>query len=475
VSAVSRVAIVGSDAVAMLAALALHKAFRHRALEVTVIGAIRVAPGGACWTLPSLRGLHALIGIGEADLLRATNATYKLGTEFTGFQGEGSRYIHAHGDIGNDIGAAPFWKFLVQERLAGKPGNPEDYSIAAAAAKGGRFARPMGDDSALTSSFTYGFHLDEAAYARFLLDAARGAGVTVLDDTVAAEERDERGRVRTLVLAAGPRIDTDFVIHTSRAADADGDRHDWSAWLPCDRRSRARAAADASPPPVTKIAAEAAGWNWRVPLADATATGRVWSSTFGGDDPDAVKIRNGRRRRFWTGNTLYLGEAAMQLEPLIGGGLHFAQLGIANLVELFPFDSASDVESEEYDRIVGEHADALRDFTIAHYRAGKPRRGAFWDATRAAELPDTLAHKLDLYRANGRIDLRDHESFEELDWAWLLLGAGDLPRALELQITMHLRSVAAGVVAPLAQKIQWLAASMPRHIDYVKGMKAPRP
>ena len=59
--------------------------------------------------------------------------------------------------------------------------------------------------------------------------------------------------------------------------------------------------------------------------------------------------------------------------------------------------------------------------------------GDFWAATRAAAPPASLAHKLDLFAASGRIKLLDHETFEEIDWAWLLIGSGCVPAALELQ------------------------------------------
>ena len=44
--------------------------------------------------------------------------------------------------------------------------------------------------------------------------------------------------------------------------------------------------------------------------------------------------------------------------------------------------------------------------------------------TRRALAADAWRDKLDLFGANGRINLLDLESFEEVDWAWLLLGAG---------------------------------------------------
>lgn len=474
----SRIAIVGGDAVAWIAALALDKAFRHRQLEVTVVEtAGGDDPRGVRWTLPSQRGIHRMIGIDETELLRATGATYRLGTEHDGFQGEGSRYLHAHGAIGDDIGAAPFYKLLIRERLAGRRGNPEDYSLAAVAAKLGRFAKPMGDDKSLTSRFTYGYHLDDRAYAAHLRAVAQRGGIAVVPGPVAGADRAEGGRVQALRLADDRRIAADLFVHTADDPAA-ADREDWSAWLPCDRIAPSPLPADANSRPLTRISAQSSGWSWTAPLAAATAAGRVWSSSFERDESratqPAIAFRNGRRRRFWEGNVVRVGAAAMQLEPLAGADLHFAQLGIVNLIELFPFDASSAFESVEYDRVMTEHADALRDFTIAHYRAGKPRDGEFWRETRRAPLPDTLANKLDLFAANGRMDLRDHETFEETDWAWVLLGAGALPRSLELQIASRLEAVAPDHAAALGTQIQWLTSSMPRHLDYLQKQLAPR-
>jgi tryptophan halogenase len=490
VSSVNRVVIIGADAVAWLAAISLFHAFRHRGLDVVVVDTAAGEAHGVRWTLPSQRGMHALTGVQEPDFLRRTGATYKLASEHIGWQGDGSRFLHAHGEIGTAIGAAPFYKFLLREAIAGRRGNPEDYSLAAAAAKLGRFARPMGDAAALTSSFTYGFHLDEASYVEYLREHAMRVGVRRIEGAITGMDVAEDGQVRSLRLASGDSVAGDFFVDCVNASDAasswrpEFERDDWSAWLPCDRMAFGMAPPLTNPPPVTQTTAGAAGWTWRVPLANATAVGHVYCSAFI-DDAAALaqleavapaardlrvvaRFRNGRRRRFWEHNRVALGAAAIELEPLAGANLHFAQLGIATLIELFPFETHSAVEGVEYNRIMAEHADALRDFTIAHYRAGRARPGEFWSATRSAQLPESLAHKLDLFSANGRIDVRDHESFEEIDWIWLLLGSGEVPRALELQIAGLLEAVTAEQMVPLHTHIERLAASMPRHIEYVQ-------
>jgi tryptophan 7-halogenase len=239
---------------------------------------------------------------------------------------------------------------------------------------------------------------------------------------------------------------------------------------------------------VTKTAADKAGWLWRAPLADRSMAGLVYSSAHLDDDaaratlaafepglrgePVLSRFSSGRRRDFWVRNCVALGEAAVELEPLAGAGLHVALLGLATLIELFPLNRESRIEAPEFNRVMGENADALRDFTIAHYRAGRAPRGDqdgnFWTAVRAAEPPVSLAHKLDLFAASGRITLRDNETFEEVDWAWLLLGAACLPAALELQIRQRVAKLKPDDISVLRARVQQVAASMPPHAEFVR-------
>jgi tryptophan halogenase len=125
------------------------------------------------------------------------------------------------------------------------------------------------------------------------------------------------------------------------------------------------------------------------------------------------------------------------------------------------------IEGVEYNRVMAEQADALRDFTVAHYRVGSPRSGAFWTAARALSPPDRLAQRLDLFCASGRLNMMDFETFEEVDWAWLLLGARVTPQAMELQIRSQLEKIDPQRIAALRTQVERLAASMPRHGDYL--------
>jgi tryptophan halogenase len=230
---------------------------------------------------------------------------------------------------------------------------------------------------------------------------------------------------------------------------------------------------------------------WRAPLAHAGMVGHVFASRAQTDasalamlrafepaiqgEPVLTRFRAGRRRHFWERNCLAIGASAVELEPLAGADLHLAQIGIATFVELYPRARGSGIEAAEYNRQMAGYADALRDFTLAHYHAGAPRPGLFWSAIRALPPPPELAAKFDLYNANGRIVLHDQESFEETDWAWLLLGSGTTPRSLELQVRQQLEQLPPQEVVALRTHVQRLAQSMPGHGEFLRHPSSSSP
>lgn len=488
------VAVTGSGPAAWIAASGLARAFRTHGLAVTVVETGAGPDEVGCWTLPSQRGIHGLLGINESHFIQHTGATFKLATEHVGWQGEGSGFLHAYGEIGTDLDGTPFYKLLQREAAAGRPLAAETFSLAGMAARLGKFARPMGTD--LTASFTYAFHVETSRYVNYLREHARRLAVREAAAPLADVVLSEAGDIEMLRLADGSQLEADFYLDCSGGGSlisrvSGAEREDWAHWLPCDRMISGAAPGVADLPPLTQTFAVDAGWQWRSPLAAGVMAGCVFSSAHQSEEAARValntfqpglqeplvsaRLRAGRRREFWSHNCVALGEAAMELEPLAGASLHFAQVGLATLIELFPLNRQSRIEAHEFNRVMIEQADALRDFTLAQYRAGRARAGAFWNDVRAPELPTTLAQRLDQYAASGRITMRDHESFEEIDWAWLLIGSGCVPAAMEVQTRDRLAKLSAREVETLHQQLRQLAASMPSHAEFVRRQASPAP
>jgi len=89
--------------------------WRIRLVESEAIGTVGVGEA----TIPQIRMFNAGLGIDEAEFLRATGGTIKLGIEFAGWNGEGSRYLHAFGTIGRGLGLIEFQQYWLRAQAAG--------------------------------------------------------------------------------------------------------------------------------------------------------------------------------------------------------------------------------------------------------------------------------------------------------------------------------------------------------------------
>ncbi|MBH9796822.1 tryptophan 7-halogenase, partial [Clostridioides difficile] len=73
--------------------------YRIRLIESDEIGIIGVGEA----TIPAIKTYNQLAGIDEAEFIKATKATFKLGIRFVNWGREGADYIHGFGNIGQDL------------------------------------------------------------------------------------------------------------------------------------------------------------------------------------------------------------------------------------------------------------------------------------------------------------------------------------------------------------------------------------
>ncbi|MDE1986737.1 MAG: tryptophan 7-halogenase [Alphaproteobacteria bacterium] len=444
------VAVVGDGIAAWMAALAVARALGpHCSVRVITPGggprglAILAAGEG---TLPALRAFHRLIGIDEDDLVRRTGAGFKLGIRFFDWGRIGSSYFHPFSEFGATLDSVAFQHHWLRLRAEGQDTPLEAYSVAAMAAQSGRFARPLNDPRSVLSTYSYGLHLDGTRYAAYLREIAEKRGVAVSVHAVAGIDRGDDGQVQAVRLAGGEPIQADLFIDCSGAIVEGALKigyEDWSRWLPCDRILGAMGAPD--PLPYSEARAVAAGWHWRIPLQRGTGHGLVYASRHLSEDearaelvmrvgekslgePTQLRFVNGRRAQFWSDNVIALGDAAGFLEPLGATNLHLVQTGIVRLLALLPHRDRAGAERSEYNRQMTEEWQGVRDFLILHYKATQRDDTDFWKECRAMKVPETLAYKIRLFEARGRVVLYDEETFLEPDFMAVFIGQDVLPR-----------------------------------------------
>jgi tryptophan halogenase len=450
---IPRIAIIGGGLSAWMAAAAFANAFRRRAGAITLVD---ISPSQSVQadeaSLPTIRAFNAKLGISEDQFIRRAKAIFSLGTEFKGWTGPGTSFIHGFGRIGTGVGDVGFHHCWFRLRECGDAGKLEDYSLAAVAASLGRFRRPADDAGSVLSSYSYAFRFDGERYCELLREISLANGVERTEaKSIDVRLNGEDGSIAAVGMDGGTAIEADLYLDCTgaegllieRALHAGFER--WSAWLPCDRLLSVRSEADGDESLLTRVAAHPGGWRLQVSARERETTAFVYSSAFTTDaeaeaefashvPPSAAhraqisEFRNGRRKKFWVKNCVALGGAAGFLEPLESTRVHLLQSEISRLLALVPAGAAMQACAEEYNRLMTAEYDQVRDFLILHYCANGVGASPLWDHCRAMPLPDSLAYAIDLFKSRGRVTADTGDVFFLPSWLSLFVGLGVLPR-----------------------------------------------
>lgn len=450
---IKKLAIIGGGSAGWMTAAALANAL-GKSVEITLVESEAIGTVGVGEaTIPPIRQFNQRLGISEADFLKATQGSFKLGIEFIGWTKEGESYFHPFGHYGADFDVhVPFHHYWLADQLGKKQAGPlDDYSISYAASKAGRFCHPTRDPRQIQSRLDYAYHFDATLYAQYLRVYAEKRGVTRIEGMVSDVSLDnETGYVLGVDLKYGQKIDADMFIDCTgfRGVLIEGAMktgyEDWSDWLPCNRAVAIHTESSGDPIPYTRSTCREAGWQWRIPLQHRTGNGYVYCDQFttpeeaetilrdnldGAPMAEAKHLRfvTGRRKQFWNKNCVSIGLSAGFMEPLESTSLHLIQSGIMRLLTLFPDRHMSPLLREEYNRVTTEEYVRIRDFLVLHYIANE-RDEPFWKKMAALEISETLQFKMDHFRENGVISLDARELFGKPSWLAVMIGQGLMPK-----------------------------------------------
>ena len=401
-------------------------------------------------TLPQMKNFNDLLGIDEAEMMRSTQATFKLGIDFVDWGYLGSSYVHPFGIHGPPVSGLAFhqrWHRVVSE---GRDWDIEDFSFAVAAARANRFDFPAAGKTTINSTYAYAYHFDASLYAAYVRRIAEGRGVTRIEGKVRDVEQDPSGNIQSLLLESGEKVEGDFFLDCSgfRSLLLGGklgvEWEDWSQWLPCDRALPVPTERCGDLTPYTRVTAMKAGWRWRIPLQHRTGNGYVFSSRFIDEDkareellasldepvlaePRLLKFQAGRRVRSWEGNCVALGLSSGFLEPLESTSIYLIQIAIMHLLPLFPTGRSDPRLIHEFNRRMDLEYDRIRDFLILHYHLNSREDGELWRYCREMQVPESLTEKIETFRHSGYIqDYRDG-LFNAPSWLSVFLGQGLRP------------------------------------------------
>lgn len=484
-----RVLIVGGGTAGWMCAAALGWRFAAANIQITLVESEQIGTVGVGEaTIPHLRYFNERLGFREPDILRATNATYKLGIQFNNWGQVGESYIHPFGVFGKKFREVDFHHLWARYHRDHPQDSLFDYSISVLAADREKFAYPRSDENDLLSEYSYAFHLDASRYAAFLRQHAEKWGVKRVEGKITQiHQHPDSGDVTKLSLDNGLELEADFFV------DCSGFRSllvgqtlgtgfsDWSQWLPCDRAIAVPTTSEVPPPPYTKATAHSAGWQWRIHLQHRAGNGHVYSSNHMSDDealailrqnlpgeelaePRLIKFTAGRRRHTWVKNCLAIGLSSGFLEPLESTSIYLIQAAIMKLVEFFPRVGDNQVRRDEFNQQMNLEYDRIKDFLILHYHATRRDDSPFWDYCRTMSVPESLQQSIRTFREMGYVKPYKHGLFMVPSWVAVFIGQGIIPQNWHPAVNEWDADTLHANMEQLKRRMKTAAAQLPDHL-----------
>ena len=495
---IAKIIIAGGGTAGWMTAAALGHVFRGTAMTIDLIESEEIGTVGVGEaTIPEILKFNAMLGIDEADFMRATKATFKLGIEFDGWKKEGERYFHPFGVYGTDMEGISFHHFWLKARAEGNDIPLEDFCLAWQAGIRGRFAHPGGPPNAPLGTLGYAYHFDAVLYARFLREYAERHNVRRYEGKIVHVMQDGKsGNIEAVRLEDGRELAGDLfidctgffglLIEKTLAAGYD----DWTHWLPCNSAVAVPSTRDPANPalrPYTRSTTRKAGWQWNIPLQHRTGNGYVYSNRHSSDDEAAatllanldgepladvrqLRFTTGKRKEIWKNNCIAIGLSCGFLEPLESTSIHLIQSAITKLISLFPDNPHDDVNRRLFNRLIDQEFHTIRDFLILHYNVTERSGMPFWDHVRNMDVPDFLTEKRRLFTHSGRIFREENEIFSEPSWLAVFTGQGVMPRHYHPVADVLGTQENLARLAAIKHAIGQTAEAMPKHEDYVARM-----
>lgn len=484
---IHKVVIAGGGTAGWMVAASLSKLL-GKTLDITLVESELIGTVGVGEaTIPTLLTLHELLKIDEKEFLAAVRGTFKLGISFESWRDVDEDYIHSFGWTGQDCWAAGFQHFWLKGRKLGIAREFGEYCKEWVAARQNRFAVLP------NHQLNYAYHIDASQYAVYLRGMAEAHGTVRKEGKIDRVDVDpENGYIAALEMDSGERIEGDLFIDCTgfRGLLIEQTLHvgfeDWTHWLPCNSAVAVQTEAVGPPIPYTRSIARESGWQWRIPLQHRVGNGLVFSSRFWSDEeaidllsrniegkpltePRIIRFNAGQRRKHWHKNCVAMGLASGFIEPLESTSIHLIQRAAIRLMQLFPYDGIRQPDVDEFNDQMKTEIEHIRDFIVLHYHVTNRNDSPFWRHCRSMEIPDSLIHRIELFKQTGRVFKVPGELFGENSWIQVMLGQGLMPEQYHPIVNMMSDEELEKFLTGIHGAAQKLVGQLPEHqrfIDY---------
>ncbi len=426
--------------------------FQLTLIESPDIKTIGVGEG----TWPSMRTTLSKMGLSETDFIRECTASFKQGTEFSGWTtGENDNYTHPFtAPQGyNETNLAPHW-----QELQGRPRFDQAVSHQSVLFPDSRAPKQISTPE-YAGTVNYGYHLDAAKFAEFLRKhCVEKLGVKHIKANVAAVNSAENGDIASVTTDSSGDIEGDLFIDCSGSRSLLLGEHygvplrSKKQFLFNDTALAAQVPYINSDDPIascTLSTAQTAGWIWDIGLPSRRGTGHVYSSAHNSQEnataellsyiertagaqaaadaePRKINFDPGHRAEFWHKNCVAIGMSAGFIEPLEASALILVELSSNMIAEQLPANrEMMDIVAKRFNDKFLYRWDRIIDFLKLHYILNR-RQDQYWrDHLDPSTIPDSLQELIALWKYQGpwhRDTNHTDEMFPSASFQYVLYG-----------------------------------------------------
>lgn len=376
--------IVGGGTSGLISALMMAHAWpdvKIKVIESSQIGIIGVGEG----TTEHWKRFIDHVGISVSELVRETDATFKMGIKFTNWHGDGTHYFHSlseqYAGISKNNGLFHTWIRMVGENV-----HPLD--TAWKLAQESRHVEPLHEILAQ-------YHFDTNKLNDFFHKKARERGVEFVDTEITDVILDDQGYIKQLVDKEGRIHHSDFYIDSSGfrrvlSSKLGTEWVDCTDKLPMNSAMAFPTARTEDIPSYTEATALSSGWVWRIPTQERYGNGYVFCDSFidetkaydevsqhykdnlGIVEPlnigKRIKFGAGYVKEFWIKNCVAIGLSGIFVEPLEASsiGTTITQCFLLTPA-LFYFNKGETQTAKGYNNTMSTVATNIVDFIQLHY------------------------------------------------------------------------------------------------------------
>jgi len=137
-------------------------------------------------------------------------------------------------------------------------------------------------------------------------------------------------------------------------------------------------------------------------------------------------------------------------------------------MQLFPITGIKQPDIDEYNKQSLAEIHNIRDFIILHYKVTNRQDSPFWRYCRSMEVPDSLQHRIDLFRETARVFKIPSELFGENSWIQVMLGQGLIPEQYHQTVDVMSEQELTRFMEGIRTHVERTVSKLPNHQAYVE-------